>query len=139
MSFKKIAAVTVFSLSAAFSMPSHAAGVCGAGKVVRVTEGGFNSDDLYVRVEKGADGVDADGNVIDTLYRFYWVRYRAASHSTERLSAIRSIAYLAFASGKSVYTYTHTDSCADATEIALYEEGQNPLFNGYNNNPASQN
>jgi len=129
MSYFKLIAATAISISVLYSAPSKAAGVCGLGAVVEVREGGFDSDDLFVRLEQSGNA-EADSSVANTLFRNTWVRYQASILSAERLNAIRSLAYLAFVSGKPVYVYTHTDECSNATEMALYDESVDPRGNG---------
>ena len=69
MSFKKLVAATAVSVGLVYVAPSYAqTGVCGWGKIVEVREGGFDSNDLYVRLDASAR--PADANVANTEWRF---------------------------------------------------------------------
>lgn len=115
--------VTALSLSV-FALPAHANGMCGIGKLVEVREGGWNLNDLLIKLEYTQD---ADTALIGTNYRQVWIRYQEASLSPERLRSIRALAYMALVSGKSVYTWSHNvDGCTDSTELSVFNDGVDP-------------
>ncbi len=90
------------------------AGSCGVGKVLEVKEGGWNTNDLMVKIDY-AGGTGTSNN-----YQGY-IRFRE-NLDAMRLKGIRAVAYLAMATGKSVTTFTHnsgTDACTKATEITI--------------------
>lgn len=100
----------------ALSMPAHAAR-CGGGKIVEIKEGGWNSDDLLLKV----DYSDFSNQHPGTNFGGY-IRYSAESLSIDRLNAIRKLALTAMVSGKTVLTYSHNASCSNATELSLFSE-----------------
>ncbi len=93
-----------------FVSSAQAAGSCGQGKIVEVIEGGWNTDDLMIKLSSQA-GAQA-------LWQTYYVRYRA-SLGAERLRGLRAVAYLAMAGDKTVAGYTHNANCTLATQLTI--------------------
>lgn len=98
----------------ALSGHAHAEGYCGIGKVLEVKEGGWNTNDLMIKIDYSG------GDAVATNHGGY-VRFRA-SLDPDRLNAIRAVALLAMALDKSVVTYTHDDAsngCTNADELTI--------------------
>ena len=136
MGFKKIAASIALASAAFVATPSHAAGICGIGKVIEVREGYNNTEGLLVRLEQSAyNAIDAD--LAATIFRGRFIRFKAETLTPDRLQSIRALAYLALVSGKSVYAYTHSNNvnsedvgCGDAAELGVFNDGVEPRFPG---------
>ena len=99
--------VTIFFGSTAYAQP------CGAGTIVEIKEGGWNSDDFMIKLE----GPNASSS---TLFQGF-VRFSATGLSAARIESIRRLATTAFALDATVWTYSHTGSCTSATEISILQ------------------
>ncbi len=98
-----------------FNTSALAAG-CGSGTITHVKEGGWNSNDLMIKIDYSITPSNHD----NTLFNG-WIRFRNTLNG-ERFKAIRSLAYLAFSSGQSVAVFSHATSaqCANATELTIF-------------------
>lgn len=103
--------LAALAISAAAS-PAHAQ-QCGAGNIVDIKEGGWNSEDFMIKLS----GPNASAS---TLWQGY-VRFSVADLSATRIEAIRRLATTAFALNASVWTFSHNGSCASATEISILQ------------------
>lgn len=107
----------ILLISTLFASSTYAQ-ICGQGKIVDMKEGGWNSDGLAIQLS----GPNADPSGADkrqgSAGRWY-VFYDANHLSPERLEAIRRIAALAVATGKSVWSNSHTGTCKNATELSI--------------------
>lgn len=108
---KKLFAFTLISFGLASNL-AHA-GSCGSGLVTEVKEGGWNNNHLLVRIDNSL----GHGVHPDTTFHAY-VRYKD-DLPTKRLDGIRALASLALVSGSIVETFSHFDSCDNATELAV--------------------
>ncbi len=90
---------------------------CGEGVILQVKAGGWNTDDFMIKIQPK----NANSNPIYATYNGY-IRYRTASLSQKRLEDIRAIASTALISGVLVRAHTHTASCADATELTIFNQ-----------------
>ena len=95
--------------------PGVFAGQCGGGKILELKEGGWNSDDLMIKL----DYSEFKNNHAGSEFRGY-VRFRATILTETRLTAIRRVALTALVSGKTVLTYSHTGDCSNATDLTIY-------------------
>ncbi len=102
---------TLVIASLTIATGAQAAGSCGQGKIVEVIEGGWNTDDLMIKLSSQAGA--------QTLWQTYYVRYKATVLGAERLRGLRAIAYLAMAGDKTVVGYTHTANCQSATQLTV--------------------
>lgn len=128
MSFKNILVTMAFVSVSIITTPSYAE-ICGIGKVTEVREGIFDTEDLVIRLNTGVvGGQPLDPQHEGTLYLDKWIRFRASTLSADRLQSMRAIAYLALATGKSAYVYTHDDvnGCSNAGELSVFNDGVNP-------------
>ena len=99
--------LTIFFGSSAYAQ------LCGAGTIVEIKEGGWNSDDFMIKLE----GPNASA---DSLYQGF-VRFSSTGLSAVRIESIRRLATTAFALNAKVWTYSHTGSCTSATEISMLQ------------------
>lgn len=104
--------IATFTFAVAFGSAANAAH-CGAGTIVDIKEGGWNTDDLMIKLE----GANASAN---TLFQGF-VRFRASALSAARLEAIRRLATTAFALDAKVWTFSHNGTCTSATEISMLQ------------------
>jgi len=100
--------VLMFLSSSAF------AGYCGGGKITTILEGGWASDDFYIKVDYSEStnnhpGTDRSGFII----------FKKDSMSVERFKGIKTIAFLAFTTGKTIWTYTNSDRCDDTSSMGI--------------------
>ena len=86
---------------------------CGAGTIVEIKEGGWNTDDFMIKLA----GPNASSS---TLFHGY-VRFSATGLSATRIESIRRLATTAFALDANVWTFSHTGSCTSATEISILQ------------------
>jgi len=92
--------------------------VCGQGKIIDLKEGGWNQNGLAIQLSGPSANVGNNTKRAGTGGSRY-VYYSAATLPPDQLEAIRRIAALAFAAEKTVWTNSHTGSCADATELSV--------------------
>ena len=109
---KKLSLIIFSIVTILFGSPSYAQ-PCGAGTIVEIKEGGWNSDDFMIKLE----GPNASA---ESLFQGF-IRFSATSLSATRMESIRRLATTAFALDAKVWTYTHTGSCASATEISILQ------------------
>lgn len=83
---------------------------CGEGKITEIQEGGWNTNDLMIKIENPV--------AAGLLYQGY-VRYSATALNAERLRGIRAVAYLAMAGEKTVIAYSHTSNCKPADQLGV--------------------
>ena len=107
---KKFTLVISCILSLFFGSSAYAV-QCGAGTIVDIKEGGWNTDDFMIRLE----GPNASAG---TLFHGF-VRFSSSGLSATRIEAIRRLATTAFALDANVWTYSHNGSCSSATEISI--------------------
>lgn len=105
--------IALFAAAFMIMATSASAQQCGAGKIVDIKEGGWNSDDFMIKI----DGANANQ---PTLWNGF-VRFSASELGENRLNAIRRIAGMAFALNASVWTYSHNGTCASATEMSVLQ------------------
>ncbi len=117
LAMKLIQSIVFISLLTAASHTMAA--TCGAGKITHVKEGGWNSNDLMIAIDYSVEPAATEA-LENSTWEGQWIRFRANVLDAERLKALRSLAYLAFASGTHVKTNTHNDDCSSATEITIY-------------------
>ncbi len=111
---KKFFKTTLF-LGLLMSGTTAFAGSCGSGKIVRVNEGGWNSADLFIKIDYSVSTSTHSGTEHQG-----WIRYRSTALDAELLRSIRSMAYLAFASGQSIETWSHGSVCNSATDMTMF-------------------
>ena len=105
-----------FSLFALVLLNNAAsAGSCGEGKIIRVLEGGWNTDDYMIKIDYSV----ANSAHAGTEFNGYIV-YKSTLN-TQRLNGIRSVALAAYMAGKNVKAYSHANDCSEATEISVAE------------------
>jgi len=134
MSIRKSFIAGVVLAASSIAAPSYA-DVCGIGTITEVREGYSNTEDLLIRLDTST-GSPMDESHLGTLTRNRFIRFKAASLSSDRLRSLRAIAYLGLVTGKQVYVWTHSadtstvdpnkGGCSDATELAVFNEGVNP-------------
>ncbi len=95
------------------------AGFCGGGKVIEVMEGGWNRDDLLVKIDysDSATPIQHQNSDFQGYLRFSGDPEQLPAN---RLEAIRKLALTALVSGKTVVAYSHNNSCGRATQLALF-------------------
>ena len=103
---KYIIAFFIFFSSAVFATET-----CGKGKIVSLYGGGWNSDDLIIKIE-------GDRNSSVPYHDQGTIRF-SASELSGRIDFLRSIALSSFIAGRSVVAKSHNDDCRQATEIAM--------------------
>lgn len=87
---------------------------CGEGKIIAVDVGGWNTDDLYIRLDYSVSPSSLPGTEFSGL-----IVYRKANLDPTRFSGIRAIALAAYIAGRTVRPYTHSGRCDNATELTL--------------------
>ena len=97
-----------------FSVNQAFAGSCGAGKVTQILAGGYNSDDLIIKIDYSANASTHNG----TEY-YGRIRFRKSRLSDSRLTMLQTLAISAFHTDTLVYVNSHTNRCDDATEINI--------------------
>lgn len=114
---KKVIKTLVFiSLTAAAGISN--ADVCSRGVIYQVKEGGWNSDDLFIKMDERNvanqhPGTDFHG----------WFRFRANELSEVRMNAIRTQVYLALATGPRLFEVrSQAGDCSRADEVTLYDD-----------------
>ncbi len=94
------------------------AGTCGMGVITELKEGGWNTDDLMIKIDYRVTASAHNG----TEWQGF-VRFKANELSVERMKSIRAMAYLALAtSPRLVWIGTHNSDCSRATEISLFDD-----------------
>ena len=109
-----ITTILVLILFVSYISPSIA-GECGGGKVISVCTGCWNSDNLFVKVDNSKWGTQHPG----TFWANSWIMFSADKISPLRFKNITALAISAMASNSDVWTYTHNDSCQNATELGM--------------------
>ncbi|MFN7571281.1 MAG: hypothetical protein ACK5TK_07495 [Betaproteobacteria bacterium] len=105
----------IFFLLCSYGLASGAEAFCGSGKIVRILEGGWNTNDFMIKIDYASGTSQYPG----TEY-FGFIVYKSTLDS-QRLRGIRALALAAYLSGKQVVPYTHTGSCSNATELSFKE------------------
>jgi hypothetical protein len=105
--------ISVFILGCAFT--SGVAAYCGSGKIVKILEGGWNTNDFMIKIDYSSGSSQYPG----TEY-FGFIVYKS-NLDAQRLKGIRALALAAYLSGKQVVPYTHTGRCDNATELSFKE------------------
>jgi len=90
--------------------------VCARGYISLLTEGGFNSSDLHLKM--------AYTSVTPLNTRYGYLRFRSTLDPA-RLKAIRSLAYIALFNGNEIEITAHpnalgVEDCTDATQLSLF-------------------
>lgn len=101
---------TLFSSSASF------AGECGTGKIVTYVEGGWDQDNLMIKLETLLPNQHPG-----TFWANDFVRFERTRLGDFRYNGMRSALLAAFMAGKTIRIYTHTNRCDSATEISVYQ------------------
>jgi len=104
------------------------AGICAVGYIKKIAEGGWNYNDLMINIEY------VSGSTPPTWWPtsqqnpdFGYMRFRSTLDPT-RLSAIRTLAYMALANGNKVEVRTtsknasNIDDCTKADELKGFRE-----------------
>lgn len=102
----------VFGCLLVFS-PAYALS-CGAGKILAIDEGGWNTNDFYIRIDYSVSQSSHPGTEFSGL-----IVYRKANLDPVRFKGIKSIALAAYFAGKNIRAWSGTNNCSDATEILL--------------------
>lgn len=89
------------------------AGTCGAGKIVSVLEGGWDSNDFMIKLDYSS----ADSSHPGTE-KSGWIVYKSTLDE-QRINGIRAMALAAYISERDVAAFTHNGSCSDAGELKL--------------------
>lgn len=89
------------------------AGTCGAGKIVSVLEGGWDSNDFMIKLDYSS----ADSSHPGTE-KSGWIVYKSTLDE-QRINGIRAMALAAYISERDVVAFTHNGSCSDAGELKL--------------------
>ena len=115
---KKLIVVGLLAIASSATSTGAFAQLCGSGTVVDMKEGGWNEDGVAVQLSgpnARPGGADLRSGSAGPAY----VYFSASTLNPQRLEGIRRIASLAVATGKTVWTYSHTGSCENATEISI--------------------
>ncbi len=103
-----------FSTSIATAEDNLLPANCGEGYIKRISEGGWNNDRIYIRLD---ETVPAQHQLWNNDY----VRF-SDTLSASRQAAIRAVAYLALANGNKVGLVSSSPDCQRATEIIIYRK-----------------
>ena len=119
----KAMATTLFTAAALLASTGALAGKCAQGYVTEVTEGGFSSNHLHVKMNYT--------EVVPPNSRGGYMRF-LQTLPAERLKGIRALAYLAIANGMEVQVWTtnktdqNVDDCTMATELKVCAPSSDP-------------
>lgn len=92
------------------------AGSCGEGKILKIREGAWNTDDLFVQIDYSVSRGDHPG----TEWVGEWIIYRKTQMDIERFRGIKAVALAAMVSGRNAYTHTHVSGrCDNASELGI--------------------
>lgn len=96
------------------------AGTCGGGKIIEIKEGGWSTggwNGLFIKVDNSRFTSQHSASA----YHHGFIHFSASSIPADRLDAIRKMALVAYTTKTDVFVYTHTGSCANATEMSLLD------------------
>ncbi len=106
------------ALALMLSFSSANAGICSRGVIDQIKEGGWNSSDLFIRMDYRHHANEHAGTEWHSFMRF-----RADELSPERLNSIRSLAYIALATGPRLFEVrSSTGDCSRADEVTIYDD-----------------
>lgn len=108
---KKQCLTVLATVFLSLSTSAYAGGTCGKGKITEVMEGGWNSNDLMIKI-------DYTGGTSPLATQAGYIRFRDTLNA-ERLNGLRAVAYLALAGDKTVEALTHGANCADADQLSV--------------------
>lgn len=92
------------------------AGECGIGKIVTYVEGGWDQDNLIVKLDTLLPNQHPD-----TFWANDYVRFERTRLGDSRYNGMRSALLAAFMAGKTIRIYTHSGRCDSATEVSVYQ------------------
>ena len=95
--------------------PGVFAGQCGGGKILELKEGGWDSDDLMIKLDYSEFRNSHAGSEF-----MGYLRFRTTTLTETRLTAIRRLALTALVSGKTVHSFSHKGDCSNATELTIF-------------------
>lgn len=108
---KKINQLLIAAGLVAMSSPALA-GVCASGYITDIAEGGWNSNNLNIKLQYTSANPPNSWNG--------YMRFKDTLNA-ERLKAIRALAYLALANGNEVTVESHNGTdCANATQLIVH-------------------
>ena len=91
------------------------AGSCGGGQVIALVEGGWGSEDLFLKL----DNSEAANEHAGTEYQG-WVRYKRERVGAAKLGALRWLALASNRSAQPVWVEADTGRCDDATGMRIW-------------------
>lgn len=97
-----------------FLSSSSYAGWCGGGKITNISEGAWNLNDFFIRIDYSVMENGHEG----TNWADHWIRFQS-NINTDRLNGIRSMAVAAYLSNSTVYVWSHNNRCDAADELRL--------------------
>ena len=112
-----VAVISAICIAASYWPSQVSAANCGGGKVTAIMVGGWNTDDLMIRVDYSQSSNDHPG----TEWIGKWIRYKLQTVGETRLKSIHAQAIAAYLSKIPVWTYSHHGRCDNATEIGTGE------------------
>ena len=89
------------------------AGSCGEGKIIKLLEGGWNTNNYMIKIDYSISNSTHPGTEFNSF-----IVYKS-SLDDQRLNGIKSMALAAFMSDKIVKLYSHNNDCSSATELHL--------------------
>ena len=87
---------------------------CGAGKITNIQVGGWNSDDIVIKLDNSKHANTLPNNV---MYSGSKIRFKKSQIGEFRLSNILSSVLAAYHSNKPIYVNSHMNDCGNATEV----------------------
>ena len=115
--FKNIVKTLTVIAAISFTSISFAATTCGAGKIIDIKEGGWNSNGLAIQLT-GPDSTTGDSTKKPGTGTRLFV-YFNANLGSNKIDAIRRLAAMAFAMNADVWTNSHNNNCSAATELSI--------------------
>ncbi len=91
------------------------AGECGIGKIVTYVDGGWDQDNLIIKLDTLLPNQHPG-----TFWVNEFVRFERSRIGDARLNGMRSTLLAAFMAGKTIRIYTHSNRCDSATEVSVY-------------------
>lgn len=98
------------------SSNAFAAGSCGAGKILSIKEGGWNSNHFMIKIDYSAEAADVSGHWYGNI------RFLNTLHA-DRFKGIKALAYMAYSGNKTIRVWTSGTNCNQADDITLYAPG----------------
>jgi hypothetical protein len=106
--------IVMLAISLTFANNLYA-GECGIGKIINYVEGGWDQDNLIIKLDTKLPNQHPD-----TFWTNDYVRFERARLGDSRYNGMRSALLSAFMAGKTIRIYTHTNRCDSATEVTVY-------------------